>query len=255
MKELSRKFESLEAKLLDKDLKAELPHIAGVTTEVEWLQKLKAANELTSCDETFSRFLTEVKVSWWITAKVGKFPAHRSSETEVCQPFVTSIISCLTNCGEEVFSEPRHMLRAYFKGPKKVKVKFESVSVDCHSVISFGRRKPDIVCYAGERRGAMSISIIGDVKGCSSVNNSFPEAERGQILDMTKDLMTFEQPNRLYCYSFLTDGYRFQFFKTSRAEPRAYSPLSYQESAVYCGVSGWQVGFISLQFIDSLSTF
>lgn len=222
------------------DFKAAIPHVPGITTEAMWLQHLKSTNQLTSNDSEFSRFLSEIKVTWWISASIGKFPSYRANETDDCQPFVRDMIEKFTACGGNVFREPRKS-PIFFRSPPKINIKLVSEPVDCHSTVSYGRRKPDIVCYAGAKRGAMSITIVGDVKGCTSVNNSFPDSERGHILDMTKDLLLLEQPSRIFCYCFLTDGNRFQFFKVTRMKPRTHSELSYQESAVYCGVLGWQV--------------
>lgn len=102
---------------------------------------------------------------------------------------------------------------------------------------SFKTRKPDIVCYAGDTRGSLSITIIGDVKGRSGDGN-FPDAEIGHLLDFVRVLLTDIQPFRSEMMSFLTDGYRFQFFYARRENVDTFK---YFESAVYIGAIGWQV--------------
>jgi len=79
--------------------------------------------------------------------------------------------------------------------------------------------------------------MLGDVKGCGPRNNKdFPEAEVGHILDMGTDLMTKEQFTRTTLYCFLTDGFKFQFFRCSRNQQG--HDISYEQSAVYGGEAG-----------------
>jgi hypothetical protein len=89
------------------------------------------------------------------------------------------------------------------------------------------------------RRGGCAITALGDVKGCGARDRDFPEDQVGHILDMGVDLMKKEQFTRTCLYCFLTDGYKFQFFKCSRSQQGG--EITYEQSAVYGGVYGWQV--------------
>jgi len=78
--------------------------------------------------------------------------------------------------------------------------------------------------------------IIGDNKRRNQGN--FADEEIGHILDMTQHLLSHFQKKRQFMYSFLTDGYRFQFFKALRFDDK----FKYEYSNVYLGFSGWQAG-------------
>jgi trehalose-6-phosphate synthase len=81
--------------------------------------------------------------------------------------------------------------------------------------------------------------VLGDVKGCGPRHKDFPEEEIGEILDMGKGILNKEQFTRTTLICFLTDGYRFQFFRCTRSERG--SNISFEQSAVYGGESGWKV--------------
>ena len=80
--------------------------------------------------------------------------------------------------------------------------------------------------------GLMLLYFIGDVKGCGPLDADFPSAATGEILDMASDLLKEHQFTRDYMYCFLTDGYKFQFFKCIRAD----KDLTYEQSEIYVGV-------------------
>jgi hypothetical protein len=106
-----------------------------------------------------------------------------------------------------------------------------------HDKASFSRRKPDVVVYNGNLKGAYAITMLGDVRGCRSAND-FPDAEVGHILEMSKVLFEEHQFSRTFLYSFLTNGSRFQFFKCFR---NSTGRINFQESLVFSGLDGWQV--------------
>ena len=61
------------------------------------------------------------------------------------------------------------------------------------------------------------------------------------MLDMTRQLLMEYQKRRGLMYCFLTDGYRFQFFKVERHRSHDFI---FQESNVYEGITGWQVPYM-----------
>jgi hypothetical protein len=101
----------------------------------------------------------------------------------------------------------------------KSRMVLNSVPVGGHSCVSYASRKTVIPCYMNnDQRGACSITIKGDVKGCAPRHVDFSKAEVGHVLDMAKDLMTMEQFTRAQLYCFLADGYRFQFFRSAECK-------------------------------------
>jgi hypothetical protein len=214
------------------------PH-HGVSTEAEWTKGLRDQQKLKS-DESFNQFLLTKQVDWWPHEGSITFPTINAGEAAVCQRFVDGIISALLR-------KKRHqkmMLRLGLGGYKQdsttipdTHIKNDITSSPNH--VSYSTRKPDIVVYRANIRGACSITILGDVKGRTS-NTDFTNAEVGHILDMARVLLIEHQFTRLFLICFLTDGYRFQFFKCqkTRDETAGYEYLS---SGVFSGVVGWQV--------------
>lgn len=109
---------------------------------------------------------------------------------------------------------------------------------------SFGRRKPDIVLYSSILGGPLDITFLGEVKGRSG-DLSFPDQEVGHIIDITRDLLENYQVHRSFCYAFLTDCQRFQFFKLTKSQ----STLTYEYSRIFHGLEGWNV---SLSYLSVL---
>lgn len=213
---------------------------AGISTAAEWVASLKEAGSLFAASQSFESFLIGGAVTWWPTPNVQPFPEVGSSETTTCQPFVTQRLKEVVSCEGNVHR--KKVVRNLWCSPyvqETHRVIFESIPVDGHSTISFATRRPDIVLYHGERRVGCAITAIGDVRGCGSRNRDFPAEEIGHVLDMSKDLMTKEQFTRAYVYCFLTDGYRFQFFKCTRVQRG--ENFMYEQSPVYGGERGWQV--------------
>lgn len=214
----------------------------GISTAAEWVSSLRSEGVLSSRCQTLQLFLESRAVTWWIAARVAPFPSEGSTESLTCQPFVTAMIAAIMECDGRVYRKKRlrfPVIAAYEKDSKKGVVEFHSQATDGHTVVSFSGRKPDIPCYHGEKRGGCSITLLGDVKGCGSRSKDFPETEIGHILDMGNDLMTKEQFARETLYCFLTDGYRFQFFRCNRSQRG--EEVKFEQSAVYGGERGWQV--------------
>jgi hypothetical protein len=215
----------------------------GISTASEWVTSLQTEGSLVVNSVSLNTFLEERAVNWWPTAVVPAFPPVGAMETATCQPFVTARINEIANCGGQVHRKKQFLVRllpgisTYVQSTHSVN--FHSTPVDGHAVISYSGRRPDIPCYSGVGRGSCSITLLGDVKGCGPRNKDFPEVEVGHILDMGTDLMTKEQFTRTILYCFLTDGYRFQFFRCSRSQQG--EGIRYEQSVVYGGEHGWQV--------------
>ncbi len=104
--------------------------------------------------------------------------------------------------------------------------------------VSFGARKPDGVSYCLESNsGPYSIVSLQVTKGRYS-DGAFCDADVGQILDMAEELMSI-QKYRGEITSCLCDGYRFQYFRTLRDIGEEYI---HEETNVFLGLKGWQVG-------------
>jgi hypothetical protein len=164
------------------------------------------------------------------------FPDVGSAEKSVCQAFVSARIKEINDCGGYV--HPKKIASSTYKKSTKF-VEFLSRPVDGHASVSFSTRRPDIPCYHAGRSGGCSITVLGDVKGCGPRHKDFPEEEIGEILDMGKDLLNKEQFTRTTLICFLTDGYRFQFFRCTRRERG--SNFFFEQSDVYGEENGWKV--------------
>ena len=214
---------------------------AGVSTTAQWVGQLREDHQLEGNVPGLQSFLESRAVSWWPTAEVPVFPTPSATETITCQPFVTARIDEIMRCGGRVHSKKKGMRwpgTSYYSR-SDLQVVWHSQPVDGHAVVSFSNRKPDITCYNGDRRGGCSITLLGDVKGCAPRNRGFRDDEVGQVLSMGRDLMTKEQFTRTCLYCFLTDGFRFQFFRCYKAQQGG--AINYEISAVYGGEKGWQV--------------
>lgn len=102
---------------------------------------------------------------------------------------------------------------------------------------SFGTRKPDNVIYKKDCSGPLAIVLFCENKGRYS-DKSFSAQHCGHCLDMARELMETFQPRRRFVFCFLSDGYRFQFFRVYRNED---DDLRYDMSLVYLGKCGLQV--------------
>jgi hypothetical protein len=222
------------------DLKIGRPY-HGVSTEAEWAQDLKNQGRL-RYEQSFQAFLETSKYSYWPTNQLPKFPSLKSGESDVCQPFVDGIIDLINlDKGYKIKSD------GHFYA-KSSSLQSQQTITSAHDKVSYSTRRPDVVIYNGNLRGACAISIIGDVKGCRSTTD-FPDAEVGHILDMSKVLFDEHQFSRTLLYSFLTDGFRFQFFRCSKVN----DSFQFESSSVFIGAAGWQVLllFVNLELTPS----
>jgi hypothetical protein len=212
----------------------------GITTASQWVASLRTEGLLAANSQSLDTFLESVRVHWWPASNVSPFPEVGAMESSSCQPYVTARIN-------EIHRGQVHRKKALrFPGTpayldRSDPAELRSIPVDGHSIVSYGGRSPDVPCYYGTRRGACSITLLGDVKGCGARSKDFPEAEVGHILDMGTDLMTKQQFTRATLFCFLTDGYRFQFFRCVRTQQG--DQIMYEQSAVYGGEHGWQVRY------------
>ena len=224
----------LESRLSALERRSDMKAIKGTTTEAEMVQEKKENRELVPFrHQTIMNF----KVSWWIRnddVSRNKFPNVGETEKDICQPFVTKILEAFTQA-----DIPKTSLYYPTNAIKRCSgIQLTSV-VDnqAYRKVSFDGRKPDVVSYEAECTGSLAITFIGDVKRRSIASGDFTDQEQGHILDMGFDLMNIQR-HRAFLICFLTDGFRFQFFKIDRREGNKYYS---QYSAVFEGLSGWQV--------------
>jgi hypothetical protein len=212
----------------------------GVSTEGEWAQDLKSQGRL-RYSQSFQEDLEESKYSYWPTNHLPTFPPLKSSELDVCQPFVDEVINLITlDEGYKIETDGQF-------DAQSSSLHSQQTITSAHDKVSYSKRKPDVVIYNGNLKGACAISIIGDVTGCCSTAD-FPDAEVGHILDLSIVLLDEHQFSRTWLYSFLTDGFRFQFFCCSKV----YDSFQFQSSSVFSGVDGWQVLlFVNLELTPS----
>eukprot|EP01036_Dinobryon_divergens_P036525 gene36525-47580_t len=187
-------------------------------------------------------------VSWWIRnddVSRNKYPNEGETEKDICQPFVTKILEAFTQADipENSLYYPTDAIKRC-SGIQLTSV----VDNQAYREVSFDGRKPDVVSYEAGCTGSLAITFIGDVKRRSMASVDFTDQEQGHILDMGFDLMNIQR-HRLFLICFLTDGFRFQFFKIDRREGNEYYS---QYSVVFKGLSGWQIlaGLFSVPLID-----
>lgn len=221
-----------------RELKVNHSH-KGISTAAKWVASLRDAGTLTRQAVNLDAFLRDQAVKWWPTANVAAFPSAGAMESATCQPYVSARINDIVSCRGRVHKRRSLLGLSRYLTHATEEVRFRSIPVDGHSIVSFSGRSPDVPCYNGDLRGACSITLLGDVKGCGPRNKDFPDAEVGHILDMATDLLTKEQFTRTLLYCFLTDGYRFQFFCCRRIQRR--ETFTYEQSPVYGGEVAWQV--------------
>jgi hypothetical protein len=208
----------------------------GVSTEAEWVEELEAHN-LLSHEQTLDSELLQLRQNWWPRTS-HSYPDLYAQEDDACQPFFAQML-------EDLRCRKVHRGLAaggYSKKPaaKNQQPKFLNEFICAPNNPTFSSRKPDIVLYQPERRGPCSITAIGDVKGRTS-DGAFPNSEIGHVLDMATVLLRDHQYLRAFIYCFLSDGYRFQFFKCHRQSGDVSVPFKYFQSAIYIGDDGWQV--------------
>ena len=129
-----------------------------MSTYAEWTDSLRKKGLIVHATNPFKQFLEDHAVNWWPTPAVVQFPAVGSMERDVCQPFVKARLEELTACNGNVHKKKALRLPfapAYLD--KTVKVNVVTQVVDRCSFYSFSFRKPDVVGYAGESRGANAI--------------------------------------------------------------------------------------------------
>lgn len=176
-----------------------------VTTKAHFVEALVSNGRLTPLDQDFeSAFFEGAKK----TLQRVKFPPLGSERKTVVQPFFDELL-------------PRLCSRQYSPFP------------NAHAVPTFGTRKPDAAFHLNGRCDSLALVLIGEHKGRSS-DGDFSNDEVGHILDMSRDLLENHQVRRHLLYSYLSDGYRFQFFRTDRTE----NGFVFRKSSLFVGQAG-----------------
>jgi len=175
------------------------------------------------------------KVSWWPKGCNHRFPIGGDGEVGVTQGFITNffkkILSLNDKYNKTKFSE---------KAPHTLNLK-SAPCIDAHSYFHIAKRKSDNVFTEVGKSGELAITLVGENKACLGGDREFPNSDIGQVVDVLTKLMNI-QKFRPFCYSFLTDGRKFMFFKCARAAGGEYL---FSHSSVYLGKNGWQVWFFA----------
>jgi hypothetical protein len=195
----------------------------GVTSEAEFYKNLLGCQRLVYSQELsddLDKFVDDVELPF----PLDPFPAVGSAEREVTQHYVSKQLRAFVQChatGRRILNSVPDPL-AYTKR-------------------SFSTRCPDCVNYKPGTSGGLGIVFLGDVK--SRRFGSFPDSEKGHIIDMATQLMAEIQVERSSIYCFLTDGFKFLFFKVTRDLSHSSSPSTFtvQESKVFEEDGGWKV--------------
>ena len=211
----------------------------GVTTTAQWVISLRTNQKLLYRQE-LDKFLLPDKLGWICCDDPFNFPTLGTAESprenwgSGTQAYVTGQLRRI--------NQATHLHAGKKDGTGFVKAK-QALNLqsfpdpDAYKRTSFGPRKPDVVAYTDkDLRGALAITLIGDVKGASSLGD-FPDAEIGQILDLAKTLLGSYQVFRRVLYCFLTDGNRFQFFRVERR----IDGFFFHQSSVFYNTKGWLI--------------
>ena len=227
---LRKEFQSLK-------MKANFQPHQGVTTASEWVGLIRSDQTLQPADKSFKDFLDSVKIDGWIRSGEAEFPPASSLEAGEggTQDFVTRIFELFEDGNLKIHAESKKSRGEYVKTSVTHTLLCYPV-LGAHSSPSFGTRKPDNVHRSGQNViGVHTIVLLGDNK--RSAEGKFTDEEIGHVLDMSRQLLMEHQKKRILLYCYLTDGYRFQYFKIDRI----HDDFSFQESDVKTGVLGWQV--------------
>ena len=136
------------------------------------------------------------------------------------------------------YFKKRNEITIYQAVDKTIVSKILTMPNSPYRKVSFNSRKPDIVGNLQTNSGSFSIVFIGEVKGRGT--GDFTNSEIGQVLDMSMELLILHS-HRDEVLSFLTDGYRFQFFRVVR---RGEGVFNYEMSGIFNKHEGWKVLFL-----------
>lgn len=264
----SNELGKLASKVNEIDLRISQQHNSNVTTEAEFVQRLKRDNLLVPASIEFEQFLNEIGTNALHTIspkylisrsdlglhEKNKMKDGRISHKGTQGHFDDALLHVSNSTVGSSFStrEDRSTINQFgewlFGGNKKKKRQDsdERITTKHYSMMganekpSFKSRKPDIVLYPINESGELSISFLGEIKGRYG-NNSFNDADVGQILDTSRELLSDIQINRVILYAMLTDGYRYQYFKIIRGTENT---IKYEQSKIFLGEAGWKVGYM-----------
>ena len=221
--------------------------VHGITSAANHATSLEDQSKIMHNSPSLAIFLEGSKVNWWIDGQSPYFPIPGDQEKEVCQPFVTRIIENIKAVISTKIVRPPAAhptaTKEFKNGEKRSALVFHSDIEDCHKVASFAGRKPDMVTFVTSKRGPCQITTLGDVKGAHARQTEFGMEDRGKIFDFAEALLTKAQFTRTFVYCYLTDGFKFQFFKCNCIR-MGIIDFSFEQSAVYQGIQGWQVIFL-----------
>jgi len=246
------------------------------TSNKEWARELKSNNQL-RFSQQFHSLMLAFKASGWLKDVPLNFPeigtpentprkekkveAEESAKKSkggipltpavCCQDFVTAIFEKMRNTNPlpiEVSATPTMGKQGTYKTRSSSSKDVITITIrsfpnpTAYKAPSYTTRKPDCVFYAGANSSSFySITMIGDVKGRQN-NNIFSDEDVGHVLDLGRELLESVQFDRMKLTTFLTDGYKIQFFEITRLiSSDGRQSFDYLESNLFTGVEGWQV--------------
>lgn len=174
-------------------------------------------------------FLSHHKVQWWPHGGSRKFPKLGDQESNVCQRFVTTMLSKLAKKTVTVQENVGNQTIA-----KQVEIR-SLPELQAFRKKAISLRSLDAVFYDGETRGEAAVTMLGEVKGRGS--GDFPDDEVGQLIRGITRLLHC-QMFRATSIGFLTDGSRFMF---ARGVRQRGGYLTFDTSRIFNGADGWQV--------------
>jgi hypothetical protein len=191
--------------------------------------------------ENLTNTMQDYRVDWWPTGGSVDFPGVDTGETDICQPFVTTMLN--------LFVTGQVTVKQVEEGKAKGKGRGKAKAVETERVVTVkniprpsaytdkrvGKRSSDISFHDGAgTAGVMSTTMLAEVRGGGE--GDFPIEYVGQLTDGMIRLMQ-KQPFRWQMYGVLTDGCRFLFVQCL-SDATGYA---FYHSKTFEGKTGWQV--------------
>ena len=220
----------------------------SINTSVDYLTSLRQATNY-SDSPMFNQLLSSIKIEGWIapekiTEIVDSLPAMNTPEAEVegTQSFVDNVLDYLRKSDNITIHKLSADKKTFIKSSTTTNSLTSVPKQDAFKTVSFLTRKPDIAALEMNRTGSCSIVHMGEVKG--RYDGDFHESDIGATIFKAELLLKLVQMYRKSFVTYLTDGYRFQFYRLIR-QAREENIFHVEYSDVFTGVTGWQI-FIGL---------
>lgn len=238
-------LDALQKSLNSLTLKQSSSRVAGTVTAAQLYTSLKEEGRLKQDGNIDAIFNFESEACWVeaVENPVTLFPALASGEKAKVQPFFTEVLNKFNTAvqNKKMFT----LLKKDGTFTKAVSIKDAVVcrpTGELCDTPTIGTRKPDIVVHHRDGAGIWNIMLACELKSRDSDEGDFASAEVGHLIDTNFELLR-QQPLRRFTYSFISDGFRFQFFKVSRdrRDADAGDAFNVQSSRIFSGLVGWKV--------------